>query len=806
MKRSGTGHRAVALFACIAMLLSVVAVALSSPAAAQAALVAREKAASDSQAPSGGSEDLSAGLQAVIEQAETAGAQVIVIAPRGTEVEEEEPDTPMEAAGELRDKLLKTTAEVEDKLDSLSTRLPFLPEHVVDTLRNASHDGSLSWLGRAALLGAITLAAGALAYLAIVVWSRRHLFRYFPPVPQSRAQKIGFLLTRAVVLLLVAAVFSAVGHVIAVLVTEGGSPIRATNLLVVTAGGVGLAFRAVARTLLCPDLPAYRPFAFSDASARSMFSRFMLCTWAALFVLTIASWMKTMGMVEDAYQIVFVLAGFVGALTLSLYALAYRREIRDAILAHEPGRRTSFGRRLLAQSWHILVVAYLALAFVVSAVGRLVGDGTDSGLIIGPVIALILSLGVYAVLVLLIERWFPLPRPAEPEPVPQPLGAAVAEVDDLDDDAFEEEVPLERREVGRVAFKSLFEHGAAIVACAFGVVLILHMWGIPVTAEGHIVARFFGIVMVLFVSYMAYEAVKLWIDGKIAAEQATSPGDGHGGHGDAEMGTGASRVATLLPLFRNFLLITIATMAIMIGLAGIGVNIAPLFAGAGVVGLAIGFGAQTLIRDIFSGAFFLIDDAFRRGEYIDLGGVKGVVEKISIRSFQLRHQNGPLHTIPFGEIKRLTNYSRDWVIMKLPLRLTYDTDPEKVRKLVKKLGTQLLEDPDIGHMFLDQLKSQGVYQMEDSAMIIRVKFMTRPGDQFLVRKRVYAEIRELFEREDIHFAHREVTVRFVDDEEVEGAENEEERRKLAAGAAARRLLDEEAEAGKRGGEDPSAAR
>lgn len=199
----------------------------------------------------------------------------------------------------------------------------------------------------------------------------------------------------------------------------------------------------------------------------------------------------------------------------------------------------------------------------------------------------------------------------------------------------------------------------------------------------------------------------------------------------------------------------------LIALLEMGVNVSPLFAGAGVIGLAVGFGAQTLVRDIFSGAFFLIDDAFRKGEYIDLGDVKGTVEKISVRSMQLRHHLGALNTIPFGEIRVLTNYSRDWVIMKLSLRVTYDTDVEKVRKLIKKLGQQLLDDPVIGQNFIQPLKSQGVVEMQDSAMIIRVKFMTKPGDQWLVRKRVYQDIRDLFDREGIKFAHREVTVRLA---------------------------------------------
>jgi small-conductance mechanosensitive channel len=114
-----------------------------------------------------------------------------------------------------------------------------------------------------------------------------------------------------------------------------------------------------------------------------------------------------------------------------------------------------------------------------------------------------------------------------------------------------------------------------------------------------------------------------------------------------------------------------------------------------------------LIADIFSGAFFLIDDAFRKGDYVETGSTKGTVEKISIRSMQLRHHMGPLHTIPFSQITHLTNYSRDWAMMKLTLRLTYDTDVEKVRKMIKTLGKELQNDPKIGEKFVQPLKSQG---------------------------------------------------------------------------------------------------
>lgn len=100
-----------------------------------------------------------------------------------------------------------------------------------------------------------------------------------------------------------------------------------------------------------------------------------------------------------------------------------------------------------------------------------------------------------------------------------------------------------------------------------------------------------------------------------------------------------------------------------------------------------------------------MDDAFRIAEYIDLGSVKGTVEKISLRSMQLRHHRGALHTISFGEIKHQTNYSRDWVMMKLPLRVNYDTDVEKVRKLAKTLGKDLMSHPEVDHIFIQPLKS-----------------------------------------------------------------------------------------------------
>ena len=125
-----------------------------------------------------------------------------------------------------------------------------------------------------------------------------------------------------------------------------------------------------------------------------------------------------------------------------------------------------------------------------------------------------------------------------------------------------------------------------------------------------------------------------------------------------------ARLRTLLPIFQNMLFATIVVITLLMVLSSLGVEIGPLIAGAGVVGVAIGFGAQTLVKDVIGGIFYLLDDAFRVGEYIQSGTYKGTVESFSLRSVKLRHHRGYLFTVPFGELGAVQNMSRDWVIDK----------------------------------------------------------------------------------------------------------------------------------------------
>jgi len=209
---------------------------------------------------------------------------------------------------------------------------------------------------------------------------------------------------------------------------------------------------------------------------------------------------------------------------------------------------------------------------------------------------------------------------------------------------------------------------------------------------------------------------------------------------------------TLLPILRNILFIVFVVMAVLMALSAMGVQIGPLIAGAGVVGVAIGFGAQTLVKDVISGIFYLLDDAFRVGEYIISGSYKGTVESFSLRSIKLRHHRGYLYTVPFGSLGAVQNMSRDWVIDKVTLGLTYDTDLDKVKRIIKQVGKDLLADPELAPNIIQTLKMQGVVEYADYAIKVGLKMMCKPGEQFVVRRRAYAMIKKAFAENGIRFA------------------------------------------------------
>jgi len=286
---------------------------------------------------------------------------------------------------------------------------------------------------------------------------------------------------------------------------------------------------------------------------------------------------------------------------------------------------------------------------------------------------------------------------------------------------------------------ALAEGGIIVLA----VILILQQWDIdPFSAAGKsglaaLAPAVISALCAIIIGVAAWRAIKSFIK---AYEEPESDDD-HAGEGDG-LGKQGSRVGTMLPVLRGFLLTLIFAVTGMVALSALGINIGPMIAGAGIFGLAIGFGSQRLVTDVISGFFYLYEDAFRVGEYIETAQGKGVVESISIRSARLRHHRGPVFTIPFSAMGTIQNHSRDWVKIKFTFEVPGDTDLEQVRKLVKKVGQDLEADPELEGKFIEPLKSQGAISIRSNAYVIGVKYMTKPGEQFVIRRRAYAALQK----------------------------------------------------------------
>jgi small-conductance mechanosensitive channel len=513
------------------------------------------------------------------------------------------------------------------------------------------------------------------------------------------------------------------------------------------------------RLLLAPRAPSLRLVPLSDVAARAVHVRIMVVATVLILIRITTVVMREYGLEDSAADLV-ALSEVLLLITVLVGMIWQVRKPVAAIIGGGTGSTTDSLLERLADHWHVLATVYV-VALLVWAVAYAYSTGTAVfGAAVGSLVLVALIPVADMGLQRLVTRLF---GPDDWEAT-ESARATTAPID-LDSTSRDEDL-VERpfATVPKQSDGSVYERVALrnlrILLAALVLLVFFRLWGLdPRTLVNALVGEKVGgslldTALVLLIAYAIWSFTKTAVERYVRSHEPdlAAVQDSDGG------GPGATRLETLLPLIRKFMLMTLAVIVVMVFLSSLGVNIGPLIAGAGIVGIAIGFGAQTLVRDIVSGVFFLLDDAFRMGEYVEIGNTRGRVEKISVRSLQLRHHNGPVHTIPFGQISRLTNYSRDYVIKKFELRVPFETDIDKVRKLIKNVGKDMMQDPELAPLMLGPLKSQGVTHMDDSALIMRCKFTAIPGQQFMVRRAAFTRIQKAFAENGIHFAPRRVIV------------------------------------------------
>lgn len=220
------------------------------------------------------------------------------------------------------------------------------------------------------------------------------------------------------------------------------------------------------------------------------------------------------------------------------------------------------------------------------------------------------------------------------------------------------------------------------------------------------------------------------------------------------------RIDTLGNIVNNAVTIVIGAVATLMVISEIGLDLKAILMGAGVVGVAVGFGAQNLVRDFLGGFFILMEDQYSVGDVISAGGHAGLVQAINLRTTVLRDAEGKVHIIPNGEIKAVTNMTKEWSACVLNIGVAYKEDIGHVIDVLKRVGDEMYNDEKFRPMLLGPLDIKGVDDLADSAVMIKVSFRTKPIKQWDVGRELRRRVKDTFDREgiEIPFPHRTVYI------------------------------------------------
>lgn len=218
------------------------------------------------------------------------------------------------------------------------------------------------------------------------------------------------------------------------------------------------------------------------------------------------------------------------------------------------------------------------------------------------------------------------------------------------------------------------------------------------------------------------------------------------------------RANTLMGIARGVINVALWAIFIMIFLQQLGLNVGPILAGAGIVGLAVGFGAQELVRDAISGFFLLLENRVRTGDVAVVNGTGGLVESINLRTITLRDMAGTVHTFQNGKINTLANMTKDWSAMVFDIGVAYKEDVDKVTSLIKALGEELQNDPDLKDAILEPIEIFGLDKFGDSAVVIKARIKTMPIKQWMVGREFNRRLKIVFDKEgiEIPFPHQTI--------------------------------------------------
>ncbi len=538
------------------------------------------------------------------------------------------------------------------------------------------------------------------------------------------------LVARTVIDLLPLVAFGAAAYV----VLPFTRPDSATSLVALAAVNASLIARAVlaiARAAVAPRVATLRLFEISDISANYIFLWVRRFTNVGVYGYFLAEASLLLGLPFGGYQALRLLIGLLIALLFVVLTLQ-TRESTARWISGEGAGPAGIGmlRRRFADIWHVLAIIYVAALFIVWAVDLqggfiLIMRGTVLSIVfIGA--AVLLSRGAAR----LVRRGLGIGKETR------------------------------RRFPGLEAradrYLVVLSHGIRTVIVVVAAFAVMQAWSID--AFGWLGSDFGQRVTgsIVTIVLLVVLAVLMWEVASSAIERYLA----RGADGDAAV---SARARTLLPLLRNALLVTLTVLVAMLSLSELGVDIGPLLAGAGILGLAVGFGAQALVKDIITGFFILMEDQIAVGDVIRVGSHGGLVEGLTIRTIRLRDLGGNVHTIPFSEVTTVENMTKEFSRYVFDVGIGYREDTDEVVGVLREIGAEMQADDYYNDLILEPLDILGVDQFGDSAVVIKARFTTKPIKQWEVGREFNRRMKKRFDELGIEIPFPHQTIYFGED-------------------------------------------
>ncbi len=533
-------------------------------------------------------------------------------------------------------------------------------------------------------------------------------------------RRVPFGLAALVLDLLPVLAVSASGYV---LITGGLASQATPRLVILAALNAYVAYRVVngvVAMLVSPAERRLRLVPVSDASAA------FICRWTrraaavGIFGYAVVEAGLLFGLYRLAHGALIKLIMLALAGMAVVVILQQRQAVAARIRPPEAGEGmpgpglAARARAAIAPVWHLIALVYLAALWVVLALD--VPDGFSR--------LLRLSLSTAAVLVL--ARVLLILG----------LGGLHRLLRRADDTAKQHTGAVGRLTSYHPVLRAILRTGLGIAT----VLALLEVWGLPVLSwfvqselGGRVLGTLSSIAFTLALAAGVWEAVNLAIERHLAQLAASA------------QAARSARLRTLLPMFRSALLVAICVVTALIVLSEIGLNIAPLLAGAGVLGVAIGFGSQRLVQDVITGLFLLLENTMQVGDVVTLGGLSGTVENLSIRTIRLRAMDGSMHIVPFSAVTTVTNMTRDFGYAVVDVSLGLSEDQDRVSDVLRDVAGTMRQEPKWAAGISGDLEVMGIDRFIDNALVLRTRMRTTPSQRWSVGRELNRRIKQRFD-------------------------------------------------------------